>query len=207
MQNALDFVFVVIGFIASVLTLVLMFRRNERFEVNIGGWAVVRLLLLAALVFGVVVGVGVGARAVYTYVTAPRPPTPPAIPSLSLDASSYNCTIAEGPGTTLSANSLALTIDNSGGADAWAYTISIVDKDPRGTVWASVPSGASGTVVAKGTVEIPITPAPSLCEDIKPHDSRTFRLSVTLTRPSATSTTKPQQETRTVSAIIHAYYP
>jgi hypothetical protein len=208
MQSALDVVFIVIGFIASVLTLVLLFRRNERFEFNIGGvWGIARLFLLAALVFGVVVGVGVGARAVYTYVTTPRPPAPPPVPSLSLDSNGYNCSIAEGGGSSFGANGLSLTIDNSGGADAWAYAISVTDKDPKGAVWASVPAGATGTVVAKGTVAILVTPAPNLCEDIKPHNSRTFRLTVAFTRTSATPTANPQRETRTVSATIDAYYP
>lgn len=207
MLNTFDLVVIVTGVMASLLTLVLLFRHNEPITLRVGGLVdVLRLLFLTVICSVVVLGMIAGAWFGYRYLTSPRPPPVGSVPSVSLENDDLVGLAPQNP-CSIGGGSYTLDIDNHAGTDAWDYAISITDKDPRGLVWATVPSGGTGHVAAQGSLVVEIAPVASLCQDIEPHDSMQFTLKVTLVRAGGATTAKADLHATTISVTVRPYYP
>lgn len=169
----------IIGLVASIITLIQLFRGGGPL-VNIqGGAAGVLRVGFAILLMGVILFLVFSLiKNTFAFFTTHDFTSPP---SASFSVNTFDCATTSGKSGVRPNYEIDLLLNNDSDQNVWQYAVSISDKDPAGHVWASIPHGAKGTITRKGSLSIPVFVSKSVCGDIQPHDSLPFTAKVTFT--------------------------
>jgi len=169
----------IIGLIASVVTVVQLFRGGGPLVRIQGGFAGVLRVGFIVILMGVILFLVFSLiRNTFAFFQTHDFTSPP---SATFSVDTFECASFATKGVGQPTYEVDLMMNNDSDQEVWQYAVTITDKDPAGRVWATIPHGAKGTITRKGSLTIPIFVSKSICADIQPHDSLPFTAKVVFT--------------------------